>query len=54
MPLYGDQKFRFDETTDVLGHELEIQPGETLTLAARAVTGTATYVIGSVNTREDQ
>ena len=34
--------------------ELKIQPGETLTLAARAVTGTATYVIASLNTREDQ
>jgi len=34
--------------------ELNIQPGETYTLAARAVTGTATYVIASLNTREDQ
>jgi len=34
--------------------ELKIQPGETLTLAARAVTGTATYVNASMNTREDQ
>lgn len=34
--------------------ELSLQPGETLTLAARAVTGTATYVIASLNTREDQ
>ena len=33
--------------------EITIQPGETLTLAAAAVTGTATYVIGSLNTRED-
>ncbi len=31
-----------------------LQPGETLTLAARAVTGTATYVNASLNTREDQ
>jgi len=31
-----------------------LQPGETITLAARAVTGTATYVNGSLNTREDQ
>jgi hypothetical protein len=31
-----------------------IQPGESITLAARAVTGTATYVNGSLNTREDQ
>lgn len=33
---------------------LLLQPGETLTLAARAVTGTATYVNASLNTREDQ
>lgn len=37
-----------------LDDEITLQPGETLTLAARAVTGTATYVIGSLNTREDQ
>lgn len=34
--------------------EISMQPGETLTLAARAVTGTATYVTASLNTREDQ
>jgi len=34
--------------------EITLQPGETLTLAARAVTGTATYVNASLNTREDQ
>lgn len=34
--------------------ELKIQPGETLTLCARAVTATATYVNASLNTREDQ
>lgn len=39
--------FRFED-------ELDLLPGETLTLAARAVTGTATYVIASLNTREDQ
>lgn len=31
-----------------------LQPGESLTLAARAVTGTATYVNASLNAREDQ
>ncbi len=31
-----------------------LQPGETLTLAARTVTGSATYVSASMNTREDQ
>tara|TARA_R110000868_G_scaffold68695_2_gene203118 strand:+ start:1906 stop:2985 length:1080 start_codon:yes stop_codon:yes gene_type:complete len=31
-----------------------LQPGETITLAAQTVTGTATYTIMSLNTREDQ
>lgn len=34
--------------------QISLQPGETITLAARAVTGTATYVNASLNTREDQ
>lgn len=34
--------------------ELTIQPGEWVTLAARAITGTPAYVTGSMNTREDQ
>lgn len=34
--------------------ELTIQPGEWVTLAARAVTGSPSYVTGSLNTREDQ
>lgn len=34
--------------------EIRLEPGETVTLAARAVTGTATYVNASLNTREDQ
>ena len=34
--------------------DFNLRPGETLTLAAQAVTGTATYVSGSLNTREDQ
>ena len=36
------------------GGEITLQPGETLTLAARASTGTPSYVTGSINTREDQ
>jgi len=36
------------------GDDISLQPGETMTLAARAVTGTATYVSASLNTREDQ
>ena len=35
------------------GDEISIQPGETITLAATAVTATAPYVIASLNTRED-
>lgn len=34
--------------------ELTLQPGEWVTLAARAVTGTPANVTGSINTREDQ
>lgn len=34
--------------------ELTLQPGEWVTLAAKATTGTPSYVTGSLNTREDQ
>jgi hypothetical protein len=34
--------------------DITLQPGETVTLAGRAVTATATYVNASLNTREDQ
>lgn len=34
--------------------DLTLQPGEWLTLAAKSVTGTPSYVTGSINTREDQ
>jgi hypothetical protein len=34
--------------------EITLQPGEYITLAARATTGTPAYVTGSINTREDQ
>ena len=34
--------------------EITIQPGEWVTLAAKATTGTPSYVTGSINTREDQ
>lgn len=34
--------------------DIVVNPGEVITLAARAVTGTATYVNASLNTREDQ
>ena len=34
--------------------ELTLQPGEWVTLAAKATTGTPSWVTGSINTREDQ
>jgi hypothetical protein len=44
-----------DHHFDMTGlEELTIQPGEWVTLAARAVTGTPSWVTGSINTREDQ
>jgi hypothetical protein len=33
---------------------VSLQPGESVTLAAQTVTGTATYTIATLNTREDQ
>jgi len=34
--------------------EVELQPGEWITLAAKSTTGSPSYVTGSINTREDQ
>jgi hypothetical protein len=34
--------------------DITLQPGESVTLAATAVTGTSTYTIMTLNTREDQ
>lgn len=34
--------------------EVTLQPGEWVTLAAKATTGSPSYVTGSLNTREDQ
>jgi hypothetical protein len=42
----GTLQFQFED-------DITLQPGETMTLACRAVTGTATYVAGSLNIRED-
>lgn len=42
----GEFEFAFSDT-------ITVQPGETITLAVKSVTATAT-VIGSINTREDQ
>jgi hypothetical protein len=36
------------------GDEITLQPGETVTLAATTVTGTSTYTMMTLNTREDQ
>jgi len=43
----GSDLFSFED-------DVTLQPGETITVAATAVTGTATYTIASLNTREDQ
>ena len=39
---------------DLTNEDINLQPGDTLSVAARTVTGTATYVLVSLNTREDQ
>lgn len=39
--------------TFAFAEELSIQPDETLTLAAKTSAGTAAYVLGTLNTRED-
>lgn len=55
--------FHLGDTGDVDHHfsngefnaeEYTIQPGEMITLAAKSTTGTPAYVLGSINTREDQ
>lgn len=38
----------------VLTDDISLQPGETITLAAKSVAGSPAYVLGSVTTREDQ
>lgn len=43
---FGNGSFNAEEVT--------LQPGEWVTLAARATTGTPSYVTGAINTREDQ
>ncbi len=43
----GDLQFTFED-------EVTLQPGETISLCARAATGSPAYVSGSINTREDQ
>ncbi len=43
---FGNGSFNAEEVT--------LQPGEWVTLAAKATTGSPSYVTGSINTREDQ
>jgi hypothetical protein len=43
----GNESVSLEDTTT-------LQPGESLTVAARAVTGTSTYTIATLNLREDQ
>jgi len=43
----GNFEFQF-------GDSITIQPGEMITVAAKASSGTPAFVIASVNTREDQ
>lgn len=43
----GNQTFAFNE-------ELDLQPDETLTIAAKASQGNPAYVLVSLNSREDQ
>jgi len=50
----GEIDHFFSGPSDLAMEELTLQPGEWITLAARAVTGTPAYVTGSINTREDQ
>jgi hypothetical protein len=44
----GNLDFQFN------GEEIRLQPGETMTLAAKSTTGTPAYVVGSLNTKEYQ
>lgn len=50
----GEIDHHFGGTADMNMEEVTLQPGEWVTLAARAITGTPAYVTGSINTREDQ
>lgn len=50
----GNIIFEFGGGGDFNGAEFVLQPGDYLTLAAKATTGTPPYVTGSLNTREDQ
>lgn len=49
----GNDDYDFG-TNEFNAEELTLQPGEWVTLAAKASTGTPSYVNGSLNVREDQ
>lgn len=50
----GEIDHHFGGNSELNMEEITLQPGEWATLAARAITGTPSYVTGSINTREDQ
>jgi len=50
----GEIDHHFGGNNDLNMDELTLQPGEWITLAAKAVTGNPQYVTGTINTREDQ
>jgi len=50
----GELDHHFGGTSELNMEEITLQPGQWITLAARAVTGTPSFVTGSINTREDQ
>jgi hypothetical protein len=50
----GEIDHHFGGTSELNMEEVTLQPGEWITLAAKAVTGTPAFVTGSMNTREDQ
>lgn len=50
----GELDHHFGGTSEMNMEEITLQPGEWVTLAARSVSGTPSFVTGSINTREDQ
>lgn len=54
IDIEGGTVLIFKNDFDLNAEELTLQPGEWITLAAKSVTGTPSYVTGSLNTREDQ
>lgn len=50
----GEINEHFGSMSELNMEEITLQPGEWITLAAKAVTGTPSYVTGTINSREDQ